>query len=187
MATKKPRTTARSSDDAVKAKTGKVWADWFKILDNAGAKTLTHQEIWKYLKEKQKVGPWWSQMVAVEYERARGLRDMHQKCTGEYSSSGSRTMAVPAAELYNAWIDENVRKKWLGAAKLEISTKTENKSLRAAWDGNKSRVSVNFYSKGPDTTQVAVDHMKLSDSKECEKMKAYWTAALDRLQTVLKV
>lgn len=182
MAAKKPKTNAPSSDDAVKAKTGKVWADWFKVLDKAGAKKLTHQEIWKYLKEKQDVGPWWSQMIAVEYERARGLRDMHQKCTGEYSASGSRTMTVPIAKVYNAWIDENLRKEWLGAAELEISTKTENKSLRAAWDANKSRVSVNFYGKGPDKTQVAVDHMKLADSKECEKMKAYWAAALDRLQ-----
>lgn len=182
MALRKPRTNVRSSDEAVKAKTGKVWADWFKILDKTGAKKLTHQEIWKYLNQEQELGPWWSQMVAVEYERARGLRDMHQKCTGEYSASGSRTMAVPIAKLYNAWVDDNLRKTWLGAAKLDISTKTENKSLRAAWDGNKSRLSVNFYGKGPNKTQVAVDHMKLADSKECEKMKAYWIAALNRLQ-----
>jgi hypothetical protein len=185
MPPKKSRTNTRSSDEAVKAKTGKAWADWFKILDKAGAKKLTHQEIWKYLKEKQDVGPWWSQMVAVEYERARGLRELHQKCTGEYSASGSRTMAVPVAKLYNAWVDESLRKEWLGAAKIEISTKTENKSLRAAWDGNKSRLSVNFYGRGPDKTQVAVDHMKLADSKECEKMKAYWVAALNRLESFI--
>jgi hypothetical protein len=33
---------------------------------------------------------------------------------------------------------------------------------------------------------VAVDHEKLSGSKECAKMKAYWFEALNRLQGVLE-
>ncbi len=182
MPGKKPRTNARSSDEAVKAKTGKVWIDWFEILDKAGAKKLGHQEIWGILKGKHKLGSWWSQMVAVEYERARGLRDLHQKCTGEYSASSSRTLAAPIATVYAAWADDSARKKWLNGGKFEISTKTENKSVRGAWDGNKSRLSVNFYAKGTDRTQVAVDHMKLADAKECEAMKAYWFEALNQLQ-----
>jgi uncharacterized protein DUF4287 len=185
MPAAKPRTNKRSSDEAVKAATGRVWAEWFKILDKAGAKSLSHKEIWTVLKDEQKVGPWWAQMVAVEYERERGIRDMHQKCTGEYSASSSRTMNMPISKLYGAWVDDKLRKVWLAADKLEISTKTENKSLRGAWDGNKSRLSVNFYAKGPQKTQIAVDHMKLADSKECERMKAYWSAALDRLQESL--
>jgi hypothetical protein len=36
---KKPRTQKRMSDEAVKARTGKVWAEWFEILDQAGAKS----------------------------------------------------------------------------------------------------------------------------------------------------
>ena len=31
-------TSPRMSDEAVKAKTGKVWKEWFAILDLAGAK-----------------------------------------------------------------------------------------------------------------------------------------------------
>ena len=30
------------SDEAVKAKTGKTWKQWFAILDKAGAKQMTH-------------------------------------------------------------------------------------------------------------------------------------------------
>ena len=37
----------RMSDEAVKAKTGKTWKEWFAILDQAGAIKLTHQEIVK--------------------------------------------------------------------------------------------------------------------------------------------
>jgi len=35
----------RMSDEAVAAKTGKNWSRWFKHLDAAGAKQMTHQEI----------------------------------------------------------------------------------------------------------------------------------------------
>jgi hypothetical protein len=182
MSRKTQRTNSKMSDDAVKAKTGKVWAEWFAILDKAGAKKLEHKEIAKFLKEKQKVGRWWCQMVAVEYERTRGLRGVGQKCDGEYAATGSRTVNVPIAKVYEAWTDEKSRKSWLGAAKLEISTKTENKSLRAAWDAGKTRLSVNFYPKGPAKSQVTVDHMKLASEKDCEKMKGYWFEALNRLQ-----
>ena len=35
----------RMSDAAVEAKTGKKWSRWFKHLDAAGGKKMTHQEI----------------------------------------------------------------------------------------------------------------------------------------------
>jgi hypothetical protein len=186
MGAKSPRKQKRSSDEAVKAATGKVWAEWFKILDTAGAKKLPHKEIAKYLHEEQKVRSWWCQMVAVAYEHERGLRNTHQKGSGEYAASGSRTLSAPIGAVYAAWVDDGARRKWLKGGTLEISTKTENKSLRGAWDGNKSRLSVNFYAKGPDKTQVAVDHMKLASSDESEAMKKYWFESLNRLQETLK-
>jgi hypothetical protein len=182
---KKPRETKRSTDEAVKAKTGKVWAEWFKILDKAGAKKWLHKDIAAYLKEKQKVQSWWCQMVAVGYEHERGLRQKFQKCDGEFSAGGSRTMVVPLARAYAAWTDEKLRKQWLPGAKLEITTATPGKYVRAKWNED-TRLSVGFYSRGADKTQVAVDHSKLANSKECAKMKSYWFAALNRLQEILE-
>src|SRR5215467_13039500 len=117
MPAKKPKETKRSSDEAVKAKTGKVWAEWFKILDKAGAKKMPHKEIALYLYEKQKLPAWWCQMVAVGYEQERGLRQKFQKCDGEFSASRSRTMAAPLAKAYAAWTDEKLRNRWLPNAK----------------------------------------------------------------------
>jgi hypothetical protein len=182
---KKPRETKRSSDEAVKAKTGKVWAEWFKILDKAGAKKWPHKDIAAYLKEKQKVQSWWCQMVAVGYEHERGLRQKFQKCDGEFSAGGSRTMLVPLAKAYAAWTDEKLRQQWLPGAKLEITTATPGKYVRGKWDED-TRVNVGFYSRGSTKTQVAVDHSKLANSKECAKMKSYWFAALNRLQGILE-
>ena len=41
---KKPKETKRSSDEVVESEDGKVWAEWFEILDKAGAKKLQHKE-----------------------------------------------------------------------------------------------------------------------------------------------
>lgn len=180
---KKPRETKRSSDEAVKASTGKVWADWFKILDKAGAKKMPHKEIAAYLHDKQGVGPWWGQMVAVAYEQDRGLRQKFQKCDGEFSASSSRTMMVPMAMAFAAWTDDKRRAKWLPDGKLEITTATPGKYVRGKWGD--SRLAVGFYAKGPDKTQIAVDHMKLANSRECTKMKSYWFTALNRLESLL--
>ena len=80
METKRRATTGpRMSDEAVKAKTGKNWKEWFAILDRSGANKMGHQEIVKCLNTKHDIGPWWQQMVTVTYEQARGLREKHQK------------------------------------------------------------------------------------------------------------
>ncbi|MGA7624627.1 MAG: DUF4287 domain-containing protein [Candidatus Acidiferrales bacterium] len=183
---KKPREAKRMSDKAVKERTGKTWVQWFAILDKAGAKTWRHKEISAYLAKTHKVGPWWCQMVAVPYEHARGIREKFQKCDGQFAASGSRTLNVAIARLYQFWTDEKLRHRWLPDAEMEITTATSNKSLRAKWDGGKSRLSVNFYAKGSRKSQAAVDHMKLATSKECAEMKTYWFEALNRLQEILK-
>ena len=182
----KPREAKRTSDEVLVAKTGEPWAEWFKILDKAGAKNWQHKEIFEYLFETKKVPGWWSQMVAVGYEHERGLRGKFQKCDGEFSSGASRTLNVPVADAFKAWTDEKIQRRWLPGAKIEITKATPGKSLRAKWDGGKSRLSVNFYGKGPGKTQVVADHMKLVSSKEAAKMKAYWFEALDRLQKTVE-
>jgi uncharacterized protein YndB with AHSA1/START domain len=114
-------------------------------------------------------------------KHARGIRQKLQKCDGEFSASGSRTLPVPLAKAYAAWTEERLRRQWLPGAKLEITTATPEKYVRGKWAGT-SRWSVGFYSKGPAQTQVAVDHEKLASPKE---MKAYWLAALNRLEEML--
>ncbi len=174
----------RMSDEAVEAKTGKTWSRWFKHLDAAGAKKMTHQEIVAHLVDKHDVRPWWQQMVAVTYEQARGLRDMGGKPSG-YEISVSRTIAAPAANAYKAWTDEKTRKKWL-PAKLAIRKATTNKVLRITWEDDNTSLAVAFMPKASDKVQVVAQHMKLPDAKAAARMKKYWSEALDKLKQQLE-
>lgn len=175
----------RMSDSAVKAKTGKIWKEWFAILDKAGTSKLNHQEIVKYLKTKQGLGPWWQQMVTVTYEQVRGLREKYQKPEG-YQISVSRTIKAPLAKLFKSFANEKARRAWLPDDRLTIRKATPNKSLRVTWHDGKSSLEITFISKGDDKSQVVVQHSKLPDAKASAKMKAYWAKALDRLRASLE-
>jgi hypothetical protein len=62
------------SDDAVQAKTDKVWKDWFSILDKFGLKEKGHTQAAKFLRDKHGLSDWWAQAVTIRYEWERGLR-----------------------------------------------------------------------------------------------------------------
>jgi uncharacterized protein YndB with AHSA1/START domain len=186
MASKSNEATApRMSDAAVKEKTGKNWKEWFAVLDKAGGKKLSHQEIVKYLNTSHGVGPWWQQMVTVTYEQARGLREKHQKPEG-YEISVSRTINAPVAKLFKSFANETTRKSWLSEEGITARKATPNKTLRMTWKDGKSSLAVAFASKGDKKTQVVVQHSKLPDAKSSAKMKVYWSQALDRLRQALE-
>lgn len=167
-------------DGAVRVATKKGWDEWFAILDGVEAYTWAHPQIAQYLSREQGVPDWWSQMVTVGYEQARGLRAKGQKADG-FSTNGSRTLDAPVAAVYAAWADEERRHLWLPDALFTISKATPNKSLRILWSDGASRVDVDFYSKGEHKSQVTIQHSKLPDGKRAAEYKAYWSSALDRL------
>lgn len=179
----KAKQSPRMSDDAVEAKTGKTWSRWFKHLDAAGAKKMSHQEIVAHLVEKHSVRPWWTQMITVTYEQARGLRDKHQKPAG-YEISVSRTIEAPVGKAFKAFADEKTRKKWLPAS-LTIRKATTDKSLRISWEDGKTSLAVAFLPKGVDKSQVVAQHSKIPDAKGAAKMKNFWAESLDRLKTLI--
>jgi uncharacterized protein YndB with AHSA1/START domain len=182
--TTKPQ-SPRMSDEAVKAKTGKKWDQWFAILDKAGAKEMSHQDIVKFLNSKHDVGPWWRQMVTASYEQARGMRDRHEKPSG-YEISISRTVNVPLANLYRAVATEKNRSLWLSEDNLVIRKATANKSLRLNWKDGKTSLEISFYPKNAGKSQVVVQHGKLPDAKTAAKMKTFWGKALDQLRETLE-
>ena len=171
-------------DAAVKAKTGKTWAQWFTALEKAGARTMTHKEIVALLAGQHGLGPWWRQMVTVGYERHAGKRKVHEKRLG-FEISRSRTFAAPVDDVYEAWGNARRRASWLPGEPPAVRKATENRSLRMTWaDG--TNVEVMLHLKGPKKTQVSVQHGRLASARAATKQKAYWGEALDRLAQLLE-
>jgi hypothetical protein len=193
MASTKARTQAEGadsaggiSDAAVRKATGKGWAQWFALLDRAGARELDHKGIVALLHSRHLPSGWWTQMVTVAYEQARGLRQKHET-PGGFQVGSSRTVAVPVAQLYGAFAVPAARRTWLGKdAGLTVRKATRNKSLRITWVDGRSHVDANFYAKGAGKSTVALEHGKLRNAGEARRMKTYWGRALARLKSGLE-
>jgi hypothetical protein len=171
------------SDEAVKAKTGMDWYGWFKLLDKEEAKKLTHTEIANLLYDKHKVPGWWCQMVTVEYERARGLRERHEQAEG-FSVSASKTIDLPLSKLFAAVANDAMRNKWFPWLVFEPSSQTKDKYFRGPWrDG--ARLEISFYAKGAGKSQINVQINKMAKKSDVEKERAAWKKALEKLEQLV--
>ncbi|HUA03161.1 MAG TPA: hypothetical protein VMB27_04605 [Solirubrobacteraceae bacterium] len=176
-----------TSDDTIRRRTGRGWEEWFELLDNWGAATRTHREIARWLAEQQRLHPlaWNVQAVTASYERARGLREVGEKDDG-FAITASRTVAVPVESLYDAFVSDEARERWLPDGRLRERTSTRPKSARFDWDDGDTRVNVTFVSKGEARSTAALEHRRLVDADEAERMKAYWRERLAALKTTLE-
>jgi hypothetical protein len=183
MATIEQAYVPSMSEAAVKAKSGKDWGSWFRLLDEAGAANLDHRAIAKLLSEEHGVPGWWSQMVTVEYERARGRRVRYQVSDG-FSVSVSKTIATPLSKLYGATASAAKRKAWFPKGAFKLSSQTKDKYFRGAWNES-ARLEIGFYAKGAGKSQIALAVSKLAKKADLERERKAWKAALVRLQEML--
>ena len=175
---------AGMSDEKIREKTRRTWKEWTDALDRHEAHRMEHHAIADLLHTNFKVGDWWAQMVAVGYERIKGLRARGQRRDGSYEASKSRTFSVPVAELFEAWADSATRRRWLDATGVKVRTATAPKSLRLGWNDG-SIIAVGFMDKGKGKSAVAIQHTKLPDRETAEQLKAYWAEQLTALGKVL--
>ncbi|MFN7990589.1 MAG: hypothetical protein U0R44_00360 [Candidatus Micrarchaeia archaeon] len=168
----------RPSDEAVKAATGKIWSGWFKILDIANATKMNHTAIAALLYENLGCPAWWNQMIANQYEQERGMRKKHETADG-YRIGVSKTFPLPVSKLFTAFEDRKIRDQWLKGGKIELTTTSRNKSIRARW--GVTRIDIDFHPKGDGKCQVSIGQSRIADGEAAEKMKAYWAKALEKL------
>src|SRR5687767_14022351 len=82
----KPKPAAKGgiSEESVLKKTGHGLDHWFGVLDAFGGPTQGHTAMAAHLYNEHGIPGWHSQGIAVAYERARGLREVNQACTGKF-------------------------------------------------------------------------------------------------------
>jgi hypothetical protein len=174
------------SDEVVGRNTGRTWDEWFALLDDWGGAQRPHLEIARWIAETHAVPGWWAQGVTVAYEQARGRRVPGQRCDGDFSVSASKTVAVPVERLFEAFVDAQLRERWLPGAPFEIRTARSGKSLRANWADGSTRVAVNFSALGDAKSQAALQHERLPDAETADEMKTYWRRQVAVLKAVLE-
>ena len=177
---------AKISNAAVLKATGKGWNEWLTILDKFDVKANGHAAAAEFLSVKQKIGPWWSQMVVVGYEQARGLRKAHQTAKG-FSASVSKTIAADFKRVWKHWQPGGARDRWLGS-ECQVKVGLTGKAMTLVWkDGTK--VLIGFFDKtgkaGVPKTMVTVEQSGLRDEDHVQDVKTFWKGLLGKLEADL--
>jgi hypothetical protein len=186
-----PRATEKpplaTSDEAIRGRTGRGWEEWFDLLDAWGAPERSHREIARWVAEQQGVDPlaWNAQAVASSYERARGLRAVGEHPDG-FTITASKTVAAPVDRLYDAFVDESLRSRWLPDGRLRERTSSKPRSARFDWNDGETRVHVTFLAKGEAKSTAALEHVRLADAQEAARMKVYWRERIAALKEVVE-
>lgn len=177
--------TAGMSDAAVTKATGKGWPEWATTLDEVDAVSMEHREIAAHLRTHHHVSSWWAQMIAVAYERFRGLRDVGQRRGGRYRISKTRTVPVPVSVLWDAFADAGRRAAWLPEVELKVRVLREPESMRLTLSGG-AEIEARFTAKGDVKSSVTLEQTDLPDKESVERAKELWGTHLEALRTMLQ-
>ena len=201
----------RISESAIVAATGRGSAHWARVLDRFArgralrSKPWSHRDAAAHLEREHALAPWWAQMTTVEYERARGIREVHQRAKG-FGVDVQRTVASPATTVFAAFSDAKALSTWLTARTrhaFEVGGRYSNahadrgeylaivapRRIRMSWDNPLrfpgSVVEFVFDPKGGSKTAVRVSHERLPDAKAVAAMRTGWAWALHSLGAYL--
>ena len=182
------RITEKLSDEALRGATGRDWAGWFAVLDAWDATRHSHAEIAAFLGTEHRMGGWYAQSVAVGYEQARGLRQVGQSSTGDWNTSGSRTLAAPPERVLDAFTDPETRERWLPGVELSVSSRRPGKSLGAGFrdaSGDAGRLALWLEELPDGRTRLGLGHERLADAEAVAHYKVFWKERLAALKALL--
>lgn len=175
------KTISNISDETLREKTGKNWKEWIDILDKDRALEMNHTEMAAHLRNKYRVDPWYAQTISNGYEKEKGIRVKYEKAEGDFEISKTKVFNIEIEKLFN-FITNLIEKNFFGSK--EITTLNKNKNIRLKnFDG--TSFSFDFYPK-ENKTQLAVQHFKIKDSNEAEKLKEFWSNKLKEIEKEIK-
>ncbi len=176
-----------TSDEEIRRRSGRGWEEWFDLLDEWGAMDRSHRDIARWVAEQLDVVPlkWEAQAVTMSYERIRKGRVVGEHVDG-FTVTASKTVAVSVEQLYAAFVDESARRSWLPDGELRQRTATAPKSARFDWGEGQTRIAITFDAKSESKSTAFLQHTRLADADEAQRLKTFWRERLAVLKSVLE-
>lgn len=184
------------SDARTREKTGHGLDHWFDVLDRFGGVEKGHSALARHLHADHGVSGWYAQGITVAYERARGVRTLNQRVSGEYEVSISKVVTGDTKTVAKAFTDPRRRAQWLATAAPALSGALSAALAampakiivirpdglgRFRYKAGDSTVQLHLVPKGTGKTSVVVTVMKLPDAAAVEAHRATWRVALASL------
>jgi hypothetical protein len=171
------------SDETVRNATGRDWDEWLRELDAWGATGHTHRDIARHVYETYGIGGWWAQSVTVGYERARGMRAVHETSRG-FEVSVSRTLDASVTAVRAALTDARRRGRWVEPGALRLRSTTP-RQVRFDVASDSSTAVVVVDPKGDDRSVATVTNSGLADADVVAERRGVWRTRLSALAASL--
>jgi hypothetical protein len=186
--------------------TGKDWKTWVQLLEEAGARNLTHREIAGLLKKKYRLTPWWQQGVALGFEIATGRRRAGQDARGKYMVTATKSLGIGVKAIWKGLLSPRGMAIWLRPLSPvaiapqtpfetkdgyfgEIRTVTSGRRIRLFWQDPQwekpTVVEILLVSRPAKKAILVFNHTGIPDEKSRAASRLRWRAAADGMAAEL--
>jgi len=192
------------SEGAVKKATGKSWKEWYGVLDKFGGPEKGRKALNEFLFKVNKVDPWWTSTIVVEYEKARKAFEKDGRPKG-YNICATKAVAAKPGQVFAAFTEAAQLNRWLGTGttgefreggsfsnadgnRATIKKINPGKGLRFTWEGAKhdgEQVEVKLAPSGAKCS-IVVNHDRIQTREAADGLRAAWGQALDTLKAQLE-
>lgn len=200
------KVVGKVSAESVKKHTGKDWAAWIPLLQKAGAGNWTYPEIVAWLRDKQKLTPWWQQGVALGFEIATGRRKTGQDAKGKYMVTATKSLPAPVEDVWKALFSQKGLQIWLQPQAPfrptpktpfetedgyfgEVRTVLKNRRARMQWNDplwdKPTILEVLLVPRPGKKTILVFNHTGLPDPRTKVKLQPRWRGAADGLAELM--
>jgi hypothetical protein len=124
-------------------------------------------------------GGWWTQAVAVGYERLRGQRARYAQADGTYTVSVTKTLDAGPAQVFECVANDRARSAWAPVA-LEVRSKSRARVVRFHYE-NGAKIDAYLQPKSKGRSALTIVVAKLHSEREAEAAKKRWRAGLEKL------
>jgi hypothetical protein len=129
---------------------------------------------------------WWVDRRGSEYERQREVHAPGSRRRGAATVTASKSIEATVDRLYDAFVDPEVRRRWLPNVAMQPSALLPARSARFEWADGSERVNVTFTATDDATGRIAVEHSRLQSEPAAAAAKAFWRARLTDLKGLLE-
>jgi uncharacterized protein YndB with AHSA1/START domain len=196
------------SSQSVHQHTGKNWKTWIQLLEKAGARSFTYQEIVALLRKKYRLSPWWQQGVALGFEIATGRRRVGQDAKGKYMVTATKSLSVDVKAVWKKLVSPKGMEIWLRPLSPlriapknpfetkdgyfgEIRTMAKARRIRLSWHDpfwkKPAVVEVQLVPRPGKKAILVFNHTGIPDERTRETLRARWREAADDIAKTLQV
>ncbi len=168
-----------SSEESVRAATGKGWEQWCDLIDGWSGNSAGHTAIASYLQSEHEVDAWWAQTVTVGYERITGLRLPFQRPDGTFTASKSRLVSGDTDSLRTMLLDATHRVDLFPGLDTELRSRPQSQAIRVSIGPGVAHIALISHPDG--RTKVTIAHEQLPNFDDVAEWKFYWSEWLDAI------